>query len=186
VLTARADDAAIQRCKDLHAYYVHKSEETWNDLEPLIFEILRNERSEPKAEPVAHHTNTPRILLVDDDPARLRSLTQGLQKYPVEIIHGSSGMDGFLIALKSQPDLIVTNYDMEQGSGHYLLSRIKITRSTQHIPVIVYSGTRLDKGLEHAINRDLIGRGQAAAFIPKPLDPAGLIAEFRKHIALPV
>jgi DNA-binding response OmpR family regulator len=69
VLTARADDAAIQRCKDLHAYYVHKSEETWNDLEPLIFEILRNERSEPKAEPVAHHTNTPRILLVDDDTA---------------------------------------------------------------------------------------------------------------------
>lgn len=186
VLTARADDAAIQRCKDLHAYYVHKSEETWNDLEPLIFEILRNERSEPKAEPVAHHTNTPRILLVDDDTARLRSLTQGLQKYPVEIIHGSSGMDGFLIALKSQPDLIVTNYDMEQGSGHYLLSRIKSTRSTQHIPVIVYSGTRLDKGLEHAINRDLIGRGQAAAFIPKPLDPAGLIAEVRKHIALPV
>jgi response regulator RpfG family c-di-GMP phosphodiesterase len=109
-----------------------------------------------------------------------------LQKYPVEIIHGSSGMDGFLIALKSQPDLIVTNYDMEQGSGHYLLSRIKITRSTQHIPVIVYSGTRLDKGLEHAINRDLIGRGQAAAFVPKPLDPAGLIAEVRKHIALPV
>jgi len=186
VLTARADDAAIQRCKDLHANYVHKSEETWSDLEPLIFEILRNKRSEPKAEPVAHHTSTPRILLVDDDPARLRTLTQGLLKYPVEIIHGSSGMDGFLIALKSQPDLIVTNYDMEQGSGHYLLSRIKSTRSTQHIPVIVYSGTRLDKGLEHAINRDLIGRGQAAAFVPKPLDPAGLIAEVRKHIALPV
>ena len=39
VLTAREDDDAIQRCKDLHAYYVHKSEETWNDLEPLIFEI---------------------------------------------------------------------------------------------------------------------------------------------------
>jgi len=185
VLTARADDAAIQRCKDLHAYYVHKSEETWNDLEPLIFEILRNKRSEPRAEP-AHHASIPRILLVDDDPARLRTLTQGLQKYLVEIIHGSSGVDGFLIALKSQPDLIVTNYDMEQGSGHYLLSRIKSTRSTQHIPVIVYSGTRLDKGLEHAINRDLIGRGQAAAFIPKPLDAVGLIAEVRKHIALPV
>jgi hypothetical protein len=32
----------------------------------------------------------------------------------------------------------------------------------------------------------LIGRGQAAAFIAKPLDPAGLIAEVRKHVALPI
>ena len=52
--------------------------------------------------------------------------------------------------------------------------------------MIVYSGTRLDKGLEHAINRDLIGSGQAATFIPQSLDPAGLIAEVRKDIALPV
>lgn len=94
VLTSREDDDAIQRCKDLHAYYVHKIEDTWNDLEPLIFEILRNKQSEPKSEPVAHHASSPRIFLVDDDPARLRSLTQGLQKYPVEIIHASSGHGG--------------------------------------------------------------------------------------------
>jgi two-component system, cell cycle response regulator len=186
VLTSREDDDAIKRCKDLHAYYVHKSEETWNDLEPLIFEILRSKRSDPRPEPAAHQADTPRVLLVDDDPARLRMLTQGLQKLPVEVIHASSGMEGFLIALRCQPDLIVTDYDMEHGSGHYLLSRIKSTRSTKRIPVVVYSGTPLDRGLEHAINRDLIGRGQAACFIPRPLDVQGLIGEVRKHIALPV
>ncbi len=184
VLTGRSDDASIQRCKDLHVYYVHKSEDTWADLEPLIFEILRNTPAEPKAEP-AHPASTPRILLVDDDPVRLRNLTQGLQKYQVEVIQGSSGMQAFLLALKSQPDVIITDYDMEQGSGHYLLGRIKSTRSTQHIPVIVYAGTPLDKGHEHAIQRDLIGRGQAAAFIAKRIDPASLMAEVRKHIALP-
>jgi CheY-like chemotaxis protein len=186
VLTGRSDDEAIQRCKDLHTYYVHKSEDTWNDLEPLIFEILRNKRSDPKGEPVVQQTSNPRILLVDDDPERLRLLTQGLQKYPVEVIRGSNGMEGFLIALKSQPDLIVTNYDMARGSGNYLLSRIKSTRSTQHIPVVVYTAKPLERGLEHAINRDLIGRGQAAAFIAKRIDPASLIAEVRQHIALPV
>src|SRR5262249_58980311 len=128
VLTSRDDDDATKRCKDLHAYYVHKSEETWNDLEPLIFEILRNTRSDARAEPAAHRASTPRVLLVDDEPERLRTLTQGLQKFPVEVIHASSGMEGFLIALRCQPDLIVTDYDMEHGSGHYLLSRIKSTR----------------------------------------------------------
>ncbi len=186
VLTSRSDDAAIKRCKDLNAYYVHKDGETWDNLEPLIFELLCAKPAESKPEPPQQPAATPRILLVDDDVERLRTLTQGLQKYPVEVIHASSGMQGFLTALRCLPDLIVTDYDMEHGGGNYLLARIKSTRSTRHIPVVVYSGTPLERGLEHAINRDLVGRGQAATFIPRPLDPARLLAEIRKYVALPV
>jgi CheY-like chemotaxis protein len=94
VLTGRADDEAIKRCRDLHAYYVHKSENTWDDLEPLILEILKNKPLEPRPSP-HEQTNTPRVLLVDDDPVRLNTLTQGLQKY-CEIVQSSNGMQGFL------------------------------------------------------------------------------------------
>lgn len=186
VLTSRSDDEAIKRCKDLNAYYVHKSQETWNDLEPLILELLRAKPTGSKPEPSQQPAAVPRILLVDDEVERLRTLTQGLQKYPVEVIHALGGMQGFLAALRCLPDLIVTDYDMEHGGGNYLLARIKSTRSTRHIPVVVYSGTPLERGLEHAIKRDLVGRGQAAGFIPSAPDPARLLVEIRKYVALPV
>jgi CheY-like chemotaxis protein len=184
VLTGRSDDPTKRRCKDLNVYYVHKSEDTWSDLEPLIFEFLVKKPSNPKPEE-SEPAVTPRILLVDDDPQRLRTLVQTLQKYQLHVFQASSGVQGFLVALKNQPDLIITNYDMEQGSGHYLLSRIKSTPSTQHIPVVVYAGKRLDAGHVYAIQRDLRGRGQAAAFIGKPIDPATLVAEVRRHVTLP-
>jgi CheY-like chemotaxis protein len=184
VLTGRSDDEAINRCKDLHAYYVHKSEDTWDDLEPLIFEILKSKPETHGEAPRPQPTHTPRILLVDDDPVRLRTLAYALHKYHCEVIQGSSGMQGFLLALKSKPDLIVTDFDMEQGSGNYLLSRVKSTASTKHVPVVIYTSTPLEKGLAHAINRDLIGRG-AAAFIGRPLEPASLLTEVRKYLVLP-
>ena len=182
MLTGSSDDASKQRCEDLNVYYVHKGLEAWNDLEPLIYELLRTSTEsvdQPRPPAVA-----PRVLLVDDDPQRLNTLAHGLQKYQMEVIQGTGGTEGFLLALKNQPDLVITDYDMEQGGGLYLLSRIKSTPSTKHIPVIVYTGKPVDKGLEHAIQRDLRGRGQAAAFLHS-VDPANLIAEIRKYLALP-
>jgi CheY-like chemotaxis protein len=114
VLTGRSDDDAITRCKDLHAYYVHKSDDTWDDLEPLIFEILMS-TPEPRIVAEAQPTTSPRVLLVDDDPVGLRTLTQELQKYHCEVIQGSNGMQGFLLALTSKPDPIVT--DMDHGAA---------------------------------------------------------------------
>lgn len=185
ILTGRSDDPTKRRCKDLNVYYVHKSTDTWSDLEPLIFELLLKDLIKPRAVEARQAVVAPRIMLVDDDPQRLGTLVQTLQKYQLDVISASSGVQGFLVALKTQPDLIVTSYDMEHGSGHYLLSRIKSTPSTQHIPVVVYAGKRLDPGHVHSIQRDLRGRGQAAAFIGKPIDPATLIAEVRRHVTIP-
>jgi CheY-like chemotaxis protein len=183
ILTGRSDEASKQRCEDLNVFYVHKGPSTWENLEPLIFELLTRpaEREAPTRAP----TVKPRVLLVDNDPTRLNTLAHGLQKYGVEVVQGTGGTEGFLLALRNHPDIVVADYDMEQGSGHYLLSRIKSTPSTKRIPVIIYTGKPLDRGHEHAVQRDLRGRGQAAAFLSNALDPGTLVAEMRKHITLP-
>jgi hypothetical protein len=46
VLTGRSDDASIKRCEELGVLYVHKAEETWEELEPLIFKIFRDAAAE--------------------------------------------------------------------------------------------------------------------------------------------
>lgn len=183
IITGRSDEASKRRCEDLNVYYVHKSTETWADVEPLIFELLANKPAEPQEAP--EPAAAPLVLVVDNNPAVLTELTQRLQKYHLNVIQASGGTQGYLLALRSKPDLILTEYDMDEGSGHYLLSRVKGSPSTQHIPVIVYTGTPLSKGEEFAIQRDLRGRGQAAAFMMRGANSADLMAEVGKLIPLP-
>jgi CheY-like chemotaxis protein len=184
ILTGRSDEASKRRCDDLNVFYVHKGTETWEDVEPLIFELLANKPAAPQEE-APQPAAAPLVLVVDNNPAVLTELTQRLQKYQLNVIQASGGTQGYLLALRSKPDLILTEYDMEEGSGHYLLSRVKGSPSTQHIPVIVYTGTRLSKGEEFAIQRDLRGRGQAAAFMMRGANSADLMTEVGKLIPLP-
>ena len=40
IMTGKSDPATVRRCWQLNAYYVLKSAETWQRLEPLICELL--------------------------------------------------------------------------------------------------------------------------------------------------
>ena len=187
VLTARSDQASIQRCEDLGVLYVHKGSDSWDTLESLIFKVFLSKRDN-EAEVQSLEKNSisrpPRILLVDDNPVALKLLALSLQKYHVEVIQASSGMQGFWLALRSQPDLVITDYNMEQGSGHYLLSRIKSNPSVQHIPVIVFTGEAVTERELHPIERDLRGRGQAAAFVTKAFDTTALMEQIKRLVPL--
>ena len=154
VLTAQSDKAAIQRCDELGVLYVHK--DGWEALEKAIFRIFGG----PNHGVQDQANRAPRVLLVDDSPFVLKWLTSALQNYDLELSQASNGMQGFWLTLKTQPDVVITDYNMEQGSGHYLLNRIKRTPSTQHIPVVVFSGQSLERGEQRTIQR-----GPAAAFV---------------------
>lgn len=185
VLTARSDQASIQRCEDLGVLYVHKGSDSWDTLESLIFKVFLSKRdNEAQSLEKNSISKPPRILLVDDNPVALKSIASSLQKYLVEVMQASSGMQGFWLALRSQPDLVITDYNMEQGSGHYLLSRIKSNPSVQHIPVIVFTGEAIAERELHPIERDLRGRGQAAAFITKAFDTTALMEQIRRFVPL--
>jgi CheY-like chemotaxis protein len=158
----------------------------WNELESTIFQVFleKSELRQSSSTEQAPTFKTPCILIVDDDPVVLRSLSSSLQIYDLKIIQAANGMQGYWLTLRMQPDLVMTDYNMEQGSGHYLLSRIKSTPSVQHIPVIIFTGETISDREQHAIRRDLRGRGQAAAFIAKRMSPSALVNEIARFIPL--
>jgi CheY-like chemotaxis protein len=41
ILTGRSDESTIRRCHDMLVYYVQKSSDTWNRIEPLVRELLQ-------------------------------------------------------------------------------------------------------------------------------------------------
>lgn len=184
VLTGQSDETSIQRCEDLGVLYVHKGEDTWAELEKAIQKVFL-EKGEPGSQATPEESPVraaPRVLLVDDDPVVLRSLSSALQKHNLEVIQATSGMQGFWLTLRSQPDVVITDYNMEQGNGPYLLSRIKSTPSVKHIPVIVFTAEALPEREAHPIRRDLLGRGQAAAFLTKPITAQALLDVVGKQV----
>jgi CheY-like chemotaxis protein len=187
VLTAQSDEACIKRCQELGVPRIQKGSDCWAELEPTIYRAFLNTRSngaDVSAPEQTAASRIPRILLVDDNPVVLKFLVRSLQKYQVEVIQASSGMQGFWLTLRFQPDLVITDFNMQQGSGTYLLSRIKSNPSVQHIPVIIFTGDTLAAGRVYAIERDLLGRGQAAAFVTKAHDTTNLIEQIRRHVLL--
>jgi CheY-like chemotaxis protein len=187
VLTAQSDAMSIQRCEDLGVLYVHKGEDTWTELEKTILGVFLEKPDIQPSDAIAAEATAERnpcILLVDDDPVILRSLSAILQKRKLDVIQATSGMQGFWLVLKAQPDVVITDYNMDQGNGQYLLGRIKSTPSVAHIPVIVFTGETLTEREAHPIRRDLLGRGQAAAFLTKPITPQALLAAIEKQIRI--
>ena len=92
----------------------------------------------------------------------------------------------FWLALKIKPDAIVTDYYMAGGDGHYLLSRIKSTPATKGIPVIVCTGKITDARDRAPVERELLGRGQAADFLTKPVSVEQLLNSLRRHAGIAV
>ena len=183
ILTGNSDEATVARCKSLGAFYVFKGPRTWEELEPLIFRIFADGKSQLTE--TAPSTNHVRVLIVDDDAVSLKSISTGLQRYGIEAFTAANGMQGFWLALKERPDVIFTDYHMANGDGRYLLGRIKSTPSTQRIPVVVFSARALSEGERSAVSRDLQGRGQAAGFLTKPISVSAFLKELRHHVSLP-
>lgn len=181
LLTASLDPAVLKRCEALGALYLHKGAEALDNLEALMRKIFAGQTAgcAPAKTPTRSRI---RVLLIDDDPLVLRMLASGLQERGFEVLTAANGMEGFWLALKNNPDIVVTDYNMPEGSGHYLLSRIKSTPSTQRTPVIVFSARAMTEGQRSAIQRDLRGRGNAAAFLVKPITPDALVKEIIRHV----
>ena len=191
VLTGASDPETIARCQQLGAHYVQKGCEIWERLRPIVCDLLYIEvdgdgRGNPKvAEPErANKRAQPVVLVVDDDRAVSEALRLKLLRYGVRVLSAFNGMQGFWMALKERPDVIIADYVMPEGEGNYLLGRLKYHPLTSDIPVIVVTGHAVGGGKNFALEREMYNLG-AAAFFMKPFDFEALLAELREHIELP-
>lgn len=94
----------------------------------------------------------PLILLVEDNPEMLSYLKQSLSAN-YHCILASDGLQGFELAQKHIPDLIISDVMMPEKDGFQLSKLIKETEITCHIPVVLLTAksdidSRL-KGWQH-------------------------------------
>lgn len=193
--TGQSDAATIDRCKTLGAHYVTKGTDAWPNLKTIICRLLamQDDVAEvadmppvaavpPSAEqsPAAR----PKVLFVDDDPDMRRVMQIRLRACGVDVQTASTAMQALWIAMKDIPDVIITDYHMPEGSGQYLLGRLRGTPLLKDIPVIMLTGARIGNDRDFALERRFLGEYGAAAFLSKPVDLDVLLNALSEHIAI--
>lgn len=129
----------------------------------------------------ARSRSRPMALVIEDDKYVLEAIRIKLEAQGIHVLRAGGGMEGFRIAYNEAPDVIVTDYVMPEGSGDYLLSRLRDHAETRGIPVVVITGKTVGGQKDQALERDMLGRRGAVAFLTKPLNLDALVEVVQRH-----
>ncbi len=184
ILTGRTDPETIERCEQLGAHYLAKSDRVWEQLQPLLTKLLELDPPAPQPADDARPPAAPTVLVIDDDPDISRALKLRLRAYGIEVTRAFSGMQGYWTALKTQPDVVICDFTMPDGCGNYVLGRLKDHSLTRHIPVIFLTGRNRAGRHDFGLERDLLAQG-AAKYLAKPVHLPELLRTLRHYIDIP-
>jgi|GEM_PF-1626637 DNA-binding response OmpR family regulator len=83
---------------------------------------------------------TPLIVCIDDDPHILKAVRLRLQSLNLDVLQASNGHDGVKLIQDRKPDLVISDWWMDNGDGEYVLNEMQNETETAQIPVIMVSG----------------------------------------------
>src|SRR6185295_14038966 len=81
------------------------------------------------------HSSKPRILLVDDYPAMVRIMSRCLSDEGYEVESAGNLEDALQLASASKFDLIVSDVQLPDGSGHDLMRQLRAKSPLKGIAV---------------------------------------------------
>jgi type II secretory ATPase GspE/PulE/Tfp pilus assembly ATPase PilB-like protein/ActR/RegA family two-component response regulator len=147
---------------------VRAGETTIDEVERVVGEVA----APPAADrPVS---DTPRVLLVDDDPIIRRLARTLLEKIPVKVSDADDGPVALaMVEAGNDFSLMILDLDMPSLSGHDVLVRLRSNPATAALPVIVLTGS------ETRENEAALMDAGADDYIKKPIDPARFVARVR-------
>lgn len=111
-----------------------------------------------------------RILVVDDEPEIVRSLTLRLNAVGYEVSSAMDGLNATKKAIEEQPELILLDIGMPAGNGHVVVERLRNIGETSHIPIIYLTARTGEDDYRQA------REGGVCKYITKPFDTEVLLA----------
>ena len=118
------------------------------------------------------------ILIVDDEPATRRVISNLLEGAGYSAIEAESGREALDILSRKLPDLILLDLVMPGMSGGDLLRILKSDGRTLSIPTIIVTGMSGNEARVSAL------QGGAVDFLTKPFDKTELTTRVENHIRL--
>jgi CheY-like chemotaxis protein len=185
VVTGSADQETVERCESLGMFYGRKGPDFWKSIEGALAEIYPDLAGKLGGMEMPSMDNDvprhPRVLVVDDDPDIETFLASRLGKYGVDTLYAPDAMQGFRIACRDKPSVIIADNFMPDGDAQYLLYRLRSTAETENIPVFVISGRDLSEPIQQSLKRAIGGRPGALRIFRKSFDTGELFEALQKY-----
>ncbi|MGH7123629.1 MAG: response regulator [Stellaceae bacterium] len=122
----------------------------------------------------------PTVLVIDDEPVIRQSLELLLETYGFQVALARDGAQGLAAFRRIEPDLVLTDIVMPNQDGIETILTMRRERPSARI--IAMSGRGSVGNAEYI---DIAARLGADAAIPKPFDPAKLIAAVQALMSAP-
>ncbi|MCP2730870.1 response regulator [Limnofasciculus baicalensis] len=148
------------------------------ELADLDIESILEDEEENETDKQEETNDSDQILVVDDNSDLRGYVSQILRQAGYQVMTARNGKQGFQIASKKQPQLIVTDLMMPEVSGLDLIELIRSEEKLKGIPIILLTA-KADE-----LSR-IEGTEQGAdSYLSKPFNDRELLAEVRNLLAL--
>lgn len=95
---------------------------------------------------------TKKILLIEDDKMLVDMYTLKFQESGYEVVNALNGNDGYELAKKSAPDIILLDIILPQMDGFSVMEKIIADKSIKKTPVIFLTNLKQDEDVERGKN----------------------------------
>jgi two-component system, OmpR family, alkaline phosphatase synthesis response regulator PhoP len=120
-----------------------------------------------------------RILVVDDEPHLIRSLTFILTKEGYEVDMANDGEEAMRKVKEKKPDLIFLDIMMPKMNGYEVCEKIRNTPELKDIYIIMLSAKGWEKDKEMGLS---VGANE---FMSKPFSPLAVVARANNALGAP-
>jgi len=125
-----------------------------------------------------------KVLIIDDDRDYVEAISALLTASGYEVSRAANGTEGLDMAKTLLPDLILLDVMMtERTEGFFTLQTMRSVPALAHTPIVVASSVYTEFP-RFRVNPKA-GWLPADQFLPKPVDPATLLAEVARLTSLP-
>ena len=123
------------------------------------------------------HNSKATILAVNDTPDQLELMTYVMEQAGYRVLTASDGHDGFQVALRERPHLVISDVMMPRTNGIELCHLIRADATLCTTPILLISALRIDT---ESVVQGL--RAGADDYLEAPYDPVYLTAKVRRLI----
>ena len=111
-----------------------------------------------------------KALVIDDDKTIVALISATLRAAGYQVLAAYDAMQGFMLAQREVPTVILLDIQLPAGGGLPLLEKITSSTKTHAIPVVIITG-----GTDPKLEAETKAKG-ATSFVRKPVDQQGLVA----------
>lgn len=117
-----------------------------------------------------------RILIIEDNEDNMYMIKFILEQNQLNVIWAPTGSEGYDIALKEKPDLILMDIQLPDINGLEVTKMIRQSELHDLIPIIAISSYAMTGDKQKALDAG------CTAYIEKPIDPETIMDSIRKYL----